>query len=133
MCGCMHVPSLRYLQMLFIEGFEKTKNGYKIRYLVGDQLLDCIRRRYRVLDEASDTLAVSHLYLNTGVSRLLSENKQLRKHVDEWKDKYISSLARELGNSKEEVLVRTFEDLDSKGMHRLAQMICDKYHKAVVF
>lgn len=133
MCGCMHVPFLRYLQMLFIEGFEKTKNGYKIRYLVGDQLLDCIRRRYRVLDEASVTLAVSHLYLNTGVSRLLSENKQLRKHADEWKDKYISSLARELGNSKEEVLVRTFEDLDSKGMHRLAQMICDKYHKAVVF
>ena len=49
-----------------LKDLKKTKNGYKIRYLVGDQLLDCIRRRYRVLDEASDTLAVSHLYLNTG-------------------------------------------------------------------
>ncbi len=25
MCGCMHVPSLRYCKMLFIEGFEKDE------------------------------------------------------------------------------------------------------------
>ncbi|MCG4877885.1 hypothetical protein L0N00_15765, partial [Eggerthella lenta] len=41
MCGCMHVPSLRYLQMLYISGYEKSAKGYKIKYLVGDQLLDC--------------------------------------------------------------------------------------------
>ena len=133
MCGCMHVRSLRYLQMLFIEGFEKTKKGYKIRYLVGDQLLDCVKRRYKVLDEASVTLAVPHLYLNTGVSRLLNETKQLRKQGDDWKEKYISSLSRELGTSKEKVLVRTFDDIDAKGMHRLAQKICSEYPKAVVF
>ena len=53
LCGCMHVPSLRYLQMVFISGYEKTGRGYKIRYLCGDQLLDCVNKRYQVLDEAS--------------------------------------------------------------------------------
>ena len=46
----MHVPSLRYLQMIQIIGFEKSSRGIRIRYACGDQLLDNITRRYDVLD-----------------------------------------------------------------------------------
>ena len=68
--------------------FEKTNKGYKIKYLVGDQLLDCVERRYKVLDEVSHSLAISHLYLDTGVGRIINETRKLHNEVSDWKQKY---------------------------------------------
>lgn len=133
LCGCLHVPSLRYLQMLHISGFEKTTNGYKVKYLVGDQFLDCVSRRYQVLDEVSRTLAVPHLYVGTGVNRIINENKQLNRDVIVWKQKYYEMFGRELAESDEEVIVQAFDDMDVKSLAAMAQFISNNYKKAVIF
>ncbi|MGX8834090.1 DHHA1 domain-containing protein [Amedibacillus sp. YH-ame6] len=133
LCGCLHVPSLRYLQMLYISGFEKTTNGYKVKYLVGDQFLDCVSRRYQVLDEVSRTLAVPHLYVGTGVNRIINENKQLNRDVVVWKQKYYEMFGRELAESDEEVIVQGFDDIDVKSLAAMAQFITSNYKKAVIF
>ncbi|MEG0736167.1 MAG: hypothetical protein RR441_04825 [Longicatena sp.] len=133
LCGCLHVPSLRYLQMLYISGFEKTTNGYKVKYLVGDQFLDCVSRRYQVLDEVSRTLAVPHLYVGTGVNRIINENKQLNRDVVVWKQKYYEMFGRELAESDEEVIVQGFDDIDVKSLAAMAQFITNIYNKAVIF
>ncbi|MGX8851012.1 DHHA1 domain-containing protein [Amedibacillus sp. YH-ame10] len=133
LCGCLHVPSLRYLQMLYISGFEKTTNGYKVKYLVGDQFLDCVSRRYQVLDEVSRTLAVPHLYVGTGVNRIINENKQLNRDVVVWKQKYYEMFGRELAESDEEVIVQGFDDIDVKSLAAMAQFITNNYKKAVIF
>lgn len=133
LCGCMHVPSLRYLQLLFIQGFEKTTNGYKIKYLVGDQLLDCLSKRYKVLDNMSKSLAVSHLYLESGVNRLINENRQCNRNVLEWKQKYCALLAKDLAQSEEDVIIRFFDDLDANSEVLVAQLLTKDYKKAVIF
>lgn len=133
LCGCMHVPSLRYLQMLFIVGYEKTSKGYKIRYTMGDQMLDSVKKRYKVLDEASNSLAVSHIYVNTGVNRLINEVKQLNRDVVVWKHKYYKMLAKELAAKEENVIVEFFDDIDQKSLANLAQYITKEDKKAVVF
>ena len=133
LCGCMHVPSLRYLQMIYISGYEKTTNGFKIKYLVGDQFLDCVDRRYKVLDEASRSLAVSHLYVNTGVNRLINETRNLHKEVSDWKQKYYEMYAKELGNSEEETIIHFFEDIDVKSLANVASIITKEHKKAVIF
>lgn len=133
LCGCMHVPSLRYLQMLYISGFEKTTNGYKVKYLVGDQFLDCVSRRYKVLNEASKSLAVSHLYVNTGVNRLLNETRQLNRDVTVWKQKYYEMFAKELAQSDDEVIVHFFDDIDVKSLADMAQFITKNDKKVVIF
>lgn len=133
LCGCMHVPSLRYLQMLYISGYEKTTNGFKIKYLVGDQFLDCVDRRYKVLNEASRSLAVSHLYVNTGVNRLVNETRQLHKKVADWKMKYYELYAKELCNREEKVIIETFDDIDAKSLAVLAGNVTKNCQKAVIF
>lgn len=133
MCGCMHVPSLRYLQMLYISGYEKSAKGYKIKYLVGDQLLDCVTRRYKVLDEASRSLAVSHLYVNTGVNRLINETRQLNRDVAVWKQKYYEMFGKELGQREEDIIIHFFDDIDVKSEADVAKYVTENYKKAVIF
>lgn len=133
LCGCMHVPSLRYIQMIFISGFEKTTRGYKIKYICGDQLLDCIRRRYSVLDEACHSLAVSHLYLNTGLNKVLSEQKEMIREVQNWKLKYLNGLADQLCENKTGIIFHEFDDLDARSLAQLAQICTAKYQISTVF
>ncbi|MCI9312006.1 MAG: hypothetical protein HFE68_01425 [Erysipelotrichaceae bacterium] len=132
LCGCMHVPSLRYLQMVFISGYEKTSRGYKIRYLCGDQLLDCVNKRYQVLDEACQSLSLSHLYLNTGIQQIINEQKALNRDVMLWKQKYIALLAERYQDENASTIVRIFDDLDAKSLSQAAQYLTQHLHKPCI-
>ncbi len=132
LCGCMHVPSLRYLQMVYITGFEKTTRGYKVKYICGDQLLDGVSRRYQVLNEAAQSLAVSHLYLNTGIHRLINENKAGMRDIVLWKQKYFALFATQYAQNDKELLVHEFDDWDVKSMIQLAQYLTSQCQKSCV-
>lgn len=129
LCGCMHVPSLRYLQMIYIIGFFKTSRGYRIRYACGDQLLNSINNRYQVLDEASATLASSHLYINTGIHKIINMNKELTKEVQETKQEYLILYAKDLAQRKEEFIKETIENMDQKSLVFLGQQLSVVYER----
>lgn len=132
LCGCMHVPSLRYIQMVYISGYEKTTRGYKIKYLCGDQLLDSVQRRYQVLNEASHTLALSHLYINTGINKMINEQKALTRDLIVWKQKYFQELAEKICHTEDTLIIHEFDDMDVKSLAQLAQYITAQYQKQVV-
>lgn len=132
LCGCMHVPSLRYLQMIYITGYEKTTRGYKIKYICGDQLLDGVSRRYQVLDEAAQTLAVSHLYLNTGIHRIINENKAGMRDIVLWKQKCFVLFAAQYAQDDKELLVHEFDDWDVKSLVQLAQYLTAQCQKSCI-
>ncbi len=132
LCGCMHVPSLRYLQMVYISGYEKTSRGYKVKYICGDQLLDSVSRRYKVLNEASQTLALSHLYLNTGINKLMNEQKALSRDIILWKQKYFTLFTEKLTQNETELLTYEFDDIDVKSLVQLAQYISSEHHRPCV-
>lgn len=131
-CNCMHVPSLRYLQMIYIRGFEKSEHGYKIKFLVGDQLLDCVDRRYKVLDDLSKSLQTSHLYLDTGVQRLASKTEAMRQEVHAWKEKYYLRLAEDFALQQEDIIVEEVNDVDDAFLMKMATMVSEKYNKTMV-
>ncbi|MEG0289801.1 MAG: DHHA1 domain-containing protein [Erysipelotrichaceae bacterium] len=132
LCGCMHVPSLRYIQLIKVLGYEKTKKGYKIKYICGDQLLDCMSRRYHVLDEASKSLALSHMYINTGINKLVNEVKSLGGDLVVWKQKYYELEGHILGNMDETLIVKEYHDIDVKSLSALAHYVVSNYDKVVV-
>lgn len=132
LCGCMHVPSLRYLQMIYISGYEKTSRGYKIKYVCGDQLLDSVSRRHKVLNEASQTLALSHLYLNTGINKLINEQKALSRDIILWKQKYFALFAEKVNQKDCECVTYEFDDIDVKSLVQLAQYITIECQKPCV-
>lgn len=132
LCGCMHVPSLRYLQMIYISGYEKTTRGYKVKYLCGDQLLDGVDRRYHVLNEAAQTLAVSHLYLNTGIHRVINDQKAAMREVAVWKQKSFALFAQQFGKKDGSLLVHVFEDWDVKSVGQLASYLSNQCQQSCV-
>ena len=132
-CGCMHVPSLRYLQMLQIIGFEKSSRGIRIRYACGDQLLDNVTRRYEVLDEACTALAVPHLYLNTGISRVVSQRNQLQKELKQWKHRYFDKVCRDVLETEGACVFREYEEYTPDDLRQLAKMVAENADRAVCF
>lgn len=132
LCGCMHVPSLRYLQMIHISGYEKTTHGYKVKYRCGDQLLDVLDRRCRVLDEAAQTLAVSPLYLNTGIHRLINENKAGMRDIVLWKQKYFQLFKEKYDHDDQSTIIHEFDDMDAKSLVQLAQYLTREGQKSCV-
>lgn len=132
LCGCMHVPSLRYLQMIYISGYEKTARGYKVKYICGDQLLDSVSRRYHVLNEASQTLALSHLYLNTGIHKLINEQKALSHNIMLWKQKYFALFKDKLIQSDSAFINYEFDDIDVKSLIQLAQYLTQECQRPCV-
>ena len=132
-CGCMHVPSLRYLQMIQIIGFEKSSRGIRIRYACGDQLLDNITRRYDVLDEACASLAVPHLYLNTGISRIVSQRNQLQKELKQWKHRYFDKVCKDVMETEDPCVFREYDEYDVDDLRQLAKMMAENSDHAVCF
>ena len=132
LCGCMHVPSLRYIQMIYLSGYEKTTRGYKIKYICGDQLLDCVGRRYQVLDEACQTMALSHLYLNTGIHKMINEQKALHKDVMLWKQKYFELLGDQMAEINGEWIVRELDEIDAKSLAQLAQYVTQVHQRQCI-
>ncbi len=132
-CGCMHVPSLRYIQSIYIMGYEKTTNGYKILYQAGDQLLENIDKRYTVLDEAGKALALPHLYINSGIYKLGNEVKALSADQIVWKHKYYKLGAADLAKRFPHTIFMEFDDIDVKSLSQYARYIVSHYERIVVF
>lgn len=131
LCGCMHVPSLRYLQMIMIIGYEKTPRGFKILYACGDQLLQSFHQRYDVLNEASHLLALPHLYVNTGIHRLMNVNKEKDNELQKWVNRYFESVADKIIEDGNAIYYEE-EELDVKNFQHLAQYLVKRFHKIVI-
>ncbi len=133
-CGCIHVPSLKYIQMIKIIGYEKTPRGIKIIYNCGDQLLDSYERRLKVLDEASHTLALPHLYINSGINKIINDRKNLNVELVEMKNRYYEVLADELAKRyPQKKVVHVFDGFEAKDLHQFTLAFAHQHQKITCF
>lgn len=131
-CDCMHVPSLRYLQMIYIQGFEKSEQGIRIIYLVGDQFLDCVAKRYQVLDTLSTQLNASHLYLESAISQMIGNTHVLHGKIGVWKKRFEKVVVKELSKRQESVVLEVLEDVDRSSALNIVRDVVSQTAKAVV-
>lgn len=133
MCGCIHVPSLRYLQMFKIERYEKTTRGYKLFFLVGEQFKDTYSKQYAVLKKASSKLASPLSGINEAIDKLNLELKDSLNKYNLLNNEYLNLLSVKYTESNEELLVDTFDDFDLKSLSKLVSIIVNKSKKKVFF
>ena len=131
-CNCMHVPSLRYLQMVYIQSFEKIENGIRLVYLVGDQFLDCVAKRYQVLDTLSSQLNASHLYLESALAQVIGNAHVLHEKIGVWKKRFEEATIKALVQRQEEVIVEELEDVERSSAIAIAREVISQSHKAIV-
>ncbi|MBE6116557.1 MAG: hypothetical protein E7187_07030 [Erysipelotrichaceae bacterium] len=132
MCGCTHVPSLRYLGMLKIFDFEKTSRGYKLYYLVGKMLRERIALYSDILESMSADFAVPTEKVPEAVSRIRQDLRDSRLETEEYKEYYLESVAERYINSDERIVFGQF-DFDIKALNKLATMVVSNSSKLVFF
>lgn len=131
-CNCMHVPSLRYLQMVYVQGYEKMETGIRIYHLVGDQFLDCVSKRYQVLDTLSTQLNASHLYLESALSQIIGNTHILHAKIGTWKKRYEEAISQTFIQKKETILLEVLEDVDRGNALSIARNVIEQSKKAII-
>lgn len=133
MCGCIHVPSLRYLQSIKLLSFEKTTRGYKIYFVCGEQLLRTYGHQLSVLDSCARDLGTPQSELLQGIMKLRAEIKQLKDSEASWKQKVIDAKIQEYGSREETILCEEIDDLDVKTFTSMCSALVRTYEKGILF
>lgn len=130
-CGCIHVPSLRYLQMIKIQGWEKSAKGVKLNYVCGDQLLHNYDRYYQSLMKAGTLLAQPFDFIELGILNVIQENKNLQADITLFRTKYVEALIRNIDS--EQTQYRKFEGMDLRTFSQLANTYASVSKENFVF
>ena len=131
MCGCIHVPSLRYLQSIKLLSYEKTTRGYKIYFVCGNQLLHTYGSQLHVLEACAKDLGVAQKDIYEGLLKLRQDIRELKTCESSWKQKVIELRVLELGNCEETLLVREMDDLDLKTFQTMCSTLVRNYPKGI--
>lgn len=132
MCGCTHVPSLRYLGMLKIFGTERTTRGYKLYYLAGKLLKERMAEYSDILHRLSNDLSVPVNGIETAVVKLQQELHASKQETEEYREYYLESVAERYIRSDEKIVFGQF-DFDSRALNKLATMVISNSSKLVFF
>lgn len=131
MCGCIHVPSMRYLKMIKYTGYEKTTRGYRIYFVVGEQLSKYVDTQNKQLSSVASKLHVSMHDINEGIERLQAEIKSLSENETKWKQKVIDSIANEITETSDTIVVREIQDLDIKSLQIMVSTLVRNTTKTI--
>ena len=133
LCGCMHVSNTSEIKAIQLLGVSKTKQGIRIEYIAGDQLLRYLKTRVPVLQAASISLALPQKEIVSGIERLKEQNKQYEYDLGKGKQQYCDLLVNwELSQFDGTILVRTYENLEVKDLQYLAARFIKEKEIAVV-
>lgn len=130
-CGCIHVPTLRYLQMIKILEVEKSSKGFKLKYVCGDQLLNNYETYYQQLNKVGQLLAQPFEYVEVGVLKLMQEVKNLEADTQVLKQRYVEAICSTL--PKENKLYRIFSDMDLKTFMLLCNTFKSQFDGLFIF
>lgn len=133
MCGCIHVPSLRYLQSIKFLSYEKTTRGYKIFFVCGDQLLHTYDKQLHVLEECAKDLGCPQFELYEGIQKLHQEIKELKNSEAQWKQKVMDMKIASYTNTDETYLVSEIEDMDVKTFTGMCSTLVRNHPKGIFF
>lgn len=120
-CGCIHVPSLRFIQMIKLTEYEVTNKGLIIRYVCGDQMLKNYDLYHTTLNKATTLLAQPVEFVEMGILKLIQEIKNLNADNLMLKHRYVIALCEKL--NQEGNVYHFFDDIDLKTF----AMLCNSF------
>ncbi len=130
-CGCIHVPSLRYLQMIKILGVEKCSRGTRLKYVVGDQLLRNYADYYTILQKCSNTLAQPFEFIDYAINKQKQESKSLQADIVAMRAHIARLYLEGLDTSK--AVCKFFDDIDLQTLKVFTTLYIQQHQQAYCF
>lgn len=127
LCGCMHVPSSKYLKGIIITAVHKIKDHLKVEMMCGDLLIENAKKYYDELNDMGTTLTSKIENVPNSVNLLIENMKELNSRLSNYKSKYLDLYSdqklKALDNSKINVILESHNDLEMKDL----QFLVSKY------
>ena len=131
MCGCIHVPSLRYLQAMKLLSYERTTRGYKLFFVCGNQLLKTYGHQLNILDACAKNFNTAQSEIYPSLLKLRQDMKELKASEAAWKQRFLDLRIQILGESQEVYIVTEMDDLDIKSFQILCSTVVRNYPKGL--
>ncbi len=95
-CAGLHCKSLGELQALYIQGYQKIKNGYRISFISGDKLIKDYGIKDNILMRSGELLSKPVYDVDAGLNNLLEMKKGLELEIYQLKDQLMNYKLQEL-------------------------------------
>ena len=133
MCACIHIPSLRYLQLLKIERYEKTTRGYRIYFLCGEQFFKTYDMQYQTLKSAAQKLSSPVYEVDKAIDHLNDELKKAKSYLDLYKNQFYEEIAKRYITLDDNYLVEVIDDIGPKELSKIVNFINNSSDKVMIF
>lgn len=123
LCGCMHVPSARYIKGIMITSVHKIKDHLKIEMMCGNLLVENAKKYYSELDSIGIKLTSKIENVPSGVDLLIENLKVINNRLYNYKEKYLDLYSdnklKILDVNKVNVVLESHDDLEMKDLQFL--------------
>lgn len=136
LCGCLHVPSLKYLKGINLIECKKIKDNYQIIIDCGDHLISKAHEYFDEVSKASNLLnskkedMVSSL--NNFILNFKKQNNRLTFYKHKYLELYSSDKLNSLDLNKINVIYEIHEDLEKKDIDFLVSKYSSNKNIVVV-
>ena len=127
-CSGTHVNTTAALNLIKIIGYEKIKEGLRIKFLCGNRAIQDYSQKHNLLIQIANEMTCSWPEVSTIWQKSVQERKDLRKKIKQVKNDLITQLANQMISEAEYVnnfafMTHICQDFDMEDLSILARLL----------
>ena len=132
-CGGTHPKATGEVSAIKILDWEKQRKNIRIQFACGLRVIKKLEEKQNVLHQLTNLLNAPEKGIQQAVIRLLENEKQLTKALEQSKESLLQYEAKELAEKDQTVVTKVFENRTIQELQKLARMVVSNHENSLVF
>ncbi|MCM3724975.1 DHHA1 domain-containing protein [Neobacillus cucumis] len=132
-CGGTHPKATGEVSAIKILDWEKQRKNIRIQFACGLRVLKKLEEKQNVLHQLTNLLNAPEKGMQQAVIRLLENEKQLTKALEQSKEYLLQYEAKELAGKDQPVVTKVFENRTIQELQKLARVVVSDHENSLVF
>ncbi|PLS03994.1 alanyl-tRNA editing protein [Neobacillus cucumis] len=132
-CGGTHPKATGEVSAIKILDWEKQRKNIRIQFACGLRVIKKLGEKQHVLHQLTKLLNAPEKDMQKAVIRLLENEKQLSKALEQSRETLFEYEAKELAGNSQSVVAKVFENRTIQELQKLARMIVSENENSLVF
>ncbi|MEH7416973.1 DHHA1 domain-containing protein [Neobacillus drentensis] len=132
-CGGTHPKGAGEVSAVKILDWEKQRKNIRIQFACGLRVIKKLGEKQEVILELTNLLNAPEKDMQQAVIRLLENEKQLTKLLEQSKESLLQYEAKELASKDQSVVTKVFENRTIQELQKLARMIAADHENSLAF
>ncbi|WP_342042565.1 alanyl-tRNA editing protein [Bacillus sp. OTU2372] len=132
-CGGTHPKATGEVSAIKILDWEKQRKNIRIQFACGLRVIKKLEEKQYVLHQLTNLLNAPEKGMQQAVIRLLENEKQLTKALEQSKESLLQYEAKELAGKDQTVVTKVFENRTIQELQKLARMVVSNHENSLVF